>query len=135
MFAENSQVFYFYADCVIFYWERKLENVKPVLRYLDINVVINPFYLFVFYNIYFKLFIGAFYYERNYVLQNTDLDDIHVGLAIISRFLPIIQVKHFPIELRYFINDINHIYFYSMEDFYNNSDIDYKTISVDYSRL
>lgn len=43
-------------------------------------------------------------------MQNTDLDDIQEGFAILKQFLNTIQPEHFPIELKFFIDKINKIY-------------------------
>lgn len=113
-FVSDAPVFELYGNRVKFYWERNVQNVKTFLKFLAENIVINPYWLFAFYDIYLKFYIAVFYFEMWQVMQNTNLDNIKAGFKTLKLCLRVIDYDHFPSELRPLINDINQLYVLSI---------------------
>lgn len=95
-----------YGLNITFYWKGKKLNVIEI--YQDaIFLTLNPYDLFVLYDIYFKFYVAAVYYEIMDILNTNKLKTIKKGFEKIKTWTTNFEFKYFPEELHLLIKDIH----------------------------
>ncbi|XP_060839746.1 uncharacterized protein LOC132920984 [Rhopalosiphum padi] len=61
-FVENSKVFPYYKNRIIVYWKGEKINIEEFSG-VDKLFILNPEFLYGFYDIYFKYYVAAYFYE------------------------------------------------------------------------
>lgn len=52
-----------YKDIIKFYWKGSARSMEEIYIYITSSITLNPYFLFEFYDFFFKFYIAAFYYE------------------------------------------------------------------------
>lgn len=103
-FVKDSDVIKLYGNNVKVYWKGKYRTVVDV--YEDaIFFTVNARLLYALYDVYFKFFIAAIYYEVREVLSKTRLKSIEKGLAKIDESIRF-RVDDFPRELKSLVSRV-----------------------------
>lgn len=104
-FISNSVVFRSYGDYIKVYWKGKKQTIKTIYENLTF-LTLNSLDLYALYDIYFKFFIAALYYEMRDVFKKSQIRLIKLGFSHILKHINRFKVEYFPRELHYFILDI-----------------------------
>lgn len=113
-FIENSKVFNYYEEVIKFYWKGKLETVHEI--YNDAIVfTLNSRQLYALYDIYFKFYIAAIYFEINsIILKNSDGKIKNKKLSKIKKIWKNVLPTFFPREMESLITDITTLLYSSL---------------------
>lgn len=116
-FISNSEVVKYYGHRVLVYWNRRLQSIENI--FLDAReLTLSPQNLFALYDIYFKFYLAAIYYEFKMVLKETSFKTLKKRFVDIQNKLKTINIEFFPIELSPLISDLKIIYYFPSYDFH-----------------
>jgi len=103
-FVKNSQVFLYYKNRITVYWKGEKINIE---KFTDVHkfFILNPDFLYAFYDIYFKFYVAAYFYEI-INLQNCITNESYN----LEEFIAItLKEEEFPEGLKSFVVKIKYL--------------------------
>lgn len=101
-FIEKSKVFNKYNDIVKFYWKGRKKSIKRIYLQATSSLPLNPQFLYAFYDIFFKFYIGSFVYEIKKFYNFKRLQKIENVDAFNQRLRSFVEC-YFPDTMKPFI--------------------------------
>lgn len=99
-FIEKSNVVAKYIDVIKFYWKGEKKNIRQI--YANFSIILNSQFLYEFYDIMFKLYIAAIYFEINQYydcVETMTYFDFNVYNNVLQNF----SENYFPERMRPFV--------------------------------
>lgn len=125
-FVKTSTVVREYQGLIRFYWKGEIKDFKEIVMYAASNVVVNSQFLYVFYDLFFKFHLAAFYraievlFEHLIIEEFRDLEENKVSFyaTSVAKF----SEKFFPSTLWPFITKLKRfaLSLHDSDDSYNN---------------
>lgn len=118
-FIKKSKVITKYRDIVKMYWKGEVRKFDEIYTYAVSSLTLNSRFLYQFFDVFFKFFIGALYYE---IFQYGKFVKWH-HLTDTTEFKSLVRDfpnNSFPKALQPLINDLKNYAIYSLETKFNS---------------
>lgn len=108
IYVKNNLIFEYYEDNIKFHWKRQQQSVKYI--FLDaMEMTLDPQLIYTLYDIYFKFYIAAVYYEMQNVLTENSYKNLKTKLNSLNDTLQFFDSTFFPNELSSFIINLKEL--------------------------
>lgn len=107
-YVKESQVFKSYGKNVTFFWKGKKMSSTQIFEEL-VFFILNPYDVYLFYDVYFKFYIAVIYYEINLILEKNNYKIMKNGFSELNKILSEFRLEFFPEKFHYLIKDIHTI--------------------------
>lgn len=108
IYVKNNLIVEYYEDYIKFHWKRQQQSIKNIFSDA-MEMTLDPQLIYALYDIYFKFYVGAVYYEMKIVLTENSYENLKAKLNNLNDALQFFDSAFFPNELSSFVIDLKEL--------------------------